>query len=206
VEEPPLLCATYVTHSSSTLAPHMNHVFPAHWCKTAPAMAGIGSTQFCVPQVSSGSTVPAALPQGNPVPFAGCAVGPSSALQWAVPPSFDPSTGHPPPVPPHPPLAFLDKNLFQYLLFLIVASTSEMQEGDYSLGILLLCLPGVFLAMRLVGRTPPSPGDPSHQRPTCAQHRAPTDVLHPQMHHLQSALLEMDGSTQIPYPHLPWAG
>lgn len=98
--------------------------------------------------------MPAALPRGDAVRFAGCAVSPPSALRQAVPPSCVPSVEDPSPVPPHPPLAFLDKNLFQYWLFLIVASTSETQQGDWSLGIFLLFLPGVGLAMRLVGYTP----------------------------------------------------
>lgn len=54
--------------------------------------------------------------------------------------------------------------------------------------------------------TSSSPRDPSHRWPICARHGAPTDVLHPQTHRLQQAPLETDGSTQRPYPHLPWLG
>lgn len=63
-------------------------------------------------------------------------------------------------------------NVRDPLLILIAASTSGVWDGDQSLGIIQL-----FLATRMVGHIPPSPGTQAHPQATHAQHRAPKSPI-----------------------------
>lgn len=140
-------------HSSSPLAPHKNRVFPAGTLgrQNHPSKGWHGEHPVLSSPVSSGSTTR----KHSPLSW-GCCPPPLCPVAGHAPPCI-PSARAPSPVPPPSALPFLDKTMFQYWLFLVVASTQKIRRGTGLWGSFRFFCP----PLRPVGHTPPSPRDPS---------------------------------------------